>query len=210
MTERLYNQDVYTKTFTATVRSCQEASGRDGYEVILDRTAFFPEGGGQYGDIGWLSGIRVTDTQEKDGEVIHYTEEPLEAGSTIDGEIDWKIRFSRMQQHTAEHILSGLVHKRFGYQNVGFHLGDDLCTMDFNGPVTKEQMEEIEQEANRAVTRISRFRFSIRPKKNWKEWSTEARLKSTVRCALSGSRGMTGVPAALPMSALPEKSDRSK
>ena len=151
MTERLYNQDVYTKTFTATVRSCQEASGRDGYEVILDRTAFFPEGGGQYGDIGWLSGIRVTDTQEKDGEVIHYTEEPLEAGSTIDGEIDWKIRFSRMQQHTAEHILSGLVHKRFGYQNVGFHLGDDLCTMDFNGPVTKEQMEEIEQEANRAV-----------------------------------------------------------
>ena len=151
MTERLYNQDVYTKTFTATVCSCQEASGRDGYEVILDRTAFFPEGGGQYGDIGWLSGIRVTDTQEKDGEVIHYTEEPLEAGSTIDGEIDWKIRFSRMQQHTAEHILSGLVHKRFGYQNVGFHLGDDLCTMDFNGPVTKEQMEEIEQEANRAV-----------------------------------------------------------
>ena len=67
MTERLYNQDVYTKTFTATVRSCQEASGRDGYEVILDRTAFFPEGGGQYGDIGWLSGNRVTDTQEKDG-----------------------------------------------------------------------------------------------------------------------------------------------
>ena len=107
MTERLYNQDVYTKTFTATVRSCQEASGRDGYEVILDRTAFFPEGGGQYGDIGWLSGIRVTDTQEKDGEVIHYTEEPLEAGSTIDGEIDWKIRFSRMQQHTAEHICPG-------------------------------------------------------------------------------------------------------
>lgn len=151
MTIQLYNQDVYTKKFTATVLSCQKATDREFYEVILDRTAFFPEGGGQYGDSGWISGIRVADTQEKNGEIIHYTEAYLQEGSTVEGELDWDIRFSRMQQHTAEHILSGLVHARFGYQNVGFHLGDDLCTMDFNGPVTKEEMEEIEQEANKAV-----------------------------------------------------------
>ena len=151
MTERLYNQDVYTKTFTGTVRSCTEVPGQEGYEVILDRTAFFPEGGGQYGDIGTLGGVRVRDTKERDGEVLHYTEGPLQEGDTVEGEIDWKVRFSRMQQHTAEHILSGLVHGRFGYQNVGFHLGDDICTMDFNGPITREEMEEIEQEANRAV-----------------------------------------------------------
>ena len=136
MTERLYNQDVYTKTFTGTVRSCTEVPGQEGYEVILDRTAFFPEGGGQYGDIGTLGGVRVRDTKERDGEVLHYTEGPLQEGDTVEGEIDWKVRFSRMQQHTAEHILSGLVHGRFGYQNVGFHLGDDICTMDFNGPIT--------------------------------------------------------------------------
>lgn len=151
MTIQLYNQDVYTKKFTAKVLSCRKASERELYEVILDRTAFFPEGGGQYGDVGWISGIRVVDTQEKNGEIIHYTEAHLQEETTVEGELDWDIRFSRMQQHTAEHILSGLVHDRFGYQNVGFHLGDDLCTMDFNGPITKEEMEEIEQEANKAV-----------------------------------------------------------
>lgn len=151
MTKQLYNQDVYMKTFTGKVLSCRKEQDQDRYEVVLDQTAFFPEGGGQYGDVGWLSGTAVTDTQERDGEIIHYTKEPLEEGSLVEGVIDWKIRFSRMQQHTAEHILSGLVHKRFGYQNVGFHLGDDLCTMDFDGPVTKEEMEEMEQEANQAV-----------------------------------------------------------
>lgn len=151
MAIQLYNENAYTKKFTAKVLSCRKASEQELYEVILDRTAFFPEGGGQYGDVGWISGIRVSDTQEKNGEIIHYTKEQLQEGITVEGELDWDVRFSRMQQHTAEHILSGLVHAKFGYQNVGFHLGDDLCTMDFNGPVTKEEMEEIEKEANKAV-----------------------------------------------------------
>ena len=151
MTERLYNQDVYTKTFTGTVRSCTEVPGQEGHEGSLDRTAECPEGGGPYGARGTLGGVRLRETKERDGEVLHYTEGPLQEGDTVEGEIDWKVRFSRMQQHTAEHILSGLVHGRFGYQNVGFHLGDDICTMDFNGPITREEMEEIEQEANRAV-----------------------------------------------------------
>ena len=171
MTERLYNQDVYTKTFTGTVRSCTEGPGQEGYEVILDRTAFFPEGGGQYGDIGTIGGVRVRDTKERDGEVLHYTEGPLQEGDTVEGEIDWKVRFSRMQQHTAEHILSGLVHGRFGYQNVGFHLGDDICTMDFNGPIPREALKEIEQEANRAVFQNLDIQISYPSKEELKELS---------------------------------------
>lgn len=150
-TIQLYNEDVYLKNFTGKVLSCRKLPDKEEYEVILDRTAFFPEGGGQYGDVGWIGNIPVRDTQEKDGEILHYLNAPLEEGSTVEGKLDWKIRFSRMQQHTAEHILSGLVHKRFGYQNVGFHLADDICTMDFNGPITRKEMENIEQEANQAV-----------------------------------------------------------
>lgn len=96
----------------------------------------------------------MSDTQEKDGDVIHYTSEPLQEGAAVTGKIDWEIRFSRMQQHTAEHILSGLAHSIFGYQNVGFHLSDEICTMDFSGPVTKEEMEEIEKEPTRLYTKI--------------------------------------------------------
>lgn len=150
MTEKLFYEDAYRKEFDARVLSCRPVPEK-GYEVVLDRTAFFPEGGGQYGDVGEISGVRVSDTQEKDGDVIHYTSEPLQEGATVTGKIDWEIRFSRMQQHTAEHILSGLAHSIFGYQNVGFHLSDEICTMDFSGPVTKEEMEEIEKRANEAV-----------------------------------------------------------
>nr|WP_317282442.1 alanyl-tRNA editing protein [uncultured Sellimonas sp.] len=151
MTEKLFYKDAYTKEFTAKVLSCRACEKKRGYAVVLDKTAFFPEGGGQYADVGTLSGIKVKDVQEKDGEIFHYTEEPLKEGETISGKIDWEIRFSRMQQHTAEHILSGLVHERYGYDNVGFHLNDDFCTMDFNGFISGEEMKDIETKANRAV-----------------------------------------------------------
>ena len=187
------------KTFTGKVLSCRKEQDQDRYEVVLDQTAFFPEGGGQYGDVGWLSGTAVTDTQERDGEIIHYTKEPLEEGSLVEGVIDWKIRFSRMQQHTAEHILSGLVHKRFGYQNVGFHLGDDLCTMDFDGPVTKEEMEEMEQEANQAVYQNIPVQILYPSAEELETWNIEARSRLTDRCVSSGSLDMTGVPAVQPM-----------
>ena len=95
--------------------------------------------------------VEVVDVHEKDGVIYHYTKEPIEAGQKVEGRILWEVRFDRMQQHTGEHIISGLVHQKFGYDNVGFHLGEDYCTMDFNGPITKDQLKEIEQEANRAV-----------------------------------------------------------
>lgn len=148
-TVKLFYEDTKIREFDATVLSCELK--KNGYAAVLDRTAFFPEGGGQYGDIGWIDGIRVTDTREKDGRVFHYMEEPLDIGKKVQGKLDWDTRFERMQQHSAEHIVSGIIHRRFGYENVGFHLGADYCTMDFNGPITKEQLREIEVEANQAV-----------------------------------------------------------
>ena len=149
MTERLYYEDAHQRTFTARVASC--APGKHGFDVVLDRTCFYPEGGGQAGDTGLLGGVRVTDTHERDGEVVHYCESPLEIGAEVAGEIDWDARFERMQLHSGEHILSGLAHKHFGYENVGFHMGSDVVTIDFDGELSWEQLLEIEREANRAV-----------------------------------------------------------
>ncbi len=150
---------------TADVRQGErdpEASGRTGeipegkrYQIVLDRTAFFPEGGGQYADTGQLQAdsevVRVLDVQEHDGKIFHITDRPVPAGSTVSGQIDWAERFMKMQQHTGEHIVSGLVHARFGYDNVGFHLGSTDCTMDFNGEITREELHEIELRANEAA-----------------------------------------------------------
>lgn len=149
MTEKLFYQDSHIAEFEAEVLSCTAAGA--GYEIELDRTAFFPEGGGQYADTGMLGGVRVTDVQERDGRVLHMTDGPLDAGMRVTGRIDWEERFMKMQQHSGEHIVSGLVHARFGYNNVGFHLGTEDCTMDFGGVLTDEQLTEIEREANCAV-----------------------------------------------------------
>lgn len=148
-TVKLFYEDTHMSEFEATVLSCQPDG--DTYKVVLDRTAFFPEGGGQYGDIGCLNEVKVIDTKEKAGVVYHRTTAPLNEGELVQGKVDWEVRFERMQQHSAEHIISGIVHERFGYENVGFHLGEDYCTMDFNGPITKEELKAIEIEANEAV-----------------------------------------------------------
>ena len=148
-TVKLFYKDSHIKEFDAVVLSCEEEKG--GYKVVLDETAFFPEGGGQYGDVGTLDEAAVLDTKEKEGLVYHKTDKPLEVGQKVHGKINWDVRFERMQQHSGEHIVSGLINKRFGYNNVGFHLGDDYCTMDFNGPITKEELKEIERQANEAI-----------------------------------------------------------
>ena len=148
MTEKLFYEDSHRTEFTAKVISCEEA--KDGYRVVLDQTVFFPEGGGQYADTGVLGTVNVTDVHEKDDVIYHYTTAPLEVGSIVTGKINWEERFEKMQQHTGEHIVSGIVHERFGYNNVGFHLGADYCTMDFDGTISKEQLK-IEAAANEAV-----------------------------------------------------------
>lgn len=151
MTEKLFYKDSHMSTFSAVVKSCEQT--KKGYEAVLTRTAFFPEGGGQSADTGWLNGIEVTDARERDGEVYHLVKEPLTPGETVEGKINYKERFSKMQQHTGEHIISGLVHGMYGYDNVGFHLGAEEVTMDFNGLLTKEQLREIEYLANEAVAK---------------------------------------------------------
>ena len=154
-TERLYYKDSHRKEFEATVLSCEEKitkkGEKAGYRIVLDRTAFFPEGGGQFGDVGRLGDAEVTDTREKDGIIYHETKEPLAPGSTVKGKLDFDVRFDRMQQHSGEHILSGLVHNLYGYDNVGFHLGAEITTLDFNGELTGEQVKELEFLANRGV-----------------------------------------------------------
>lgn len=154
MTEKLYEKDAYCREFSATVRECRERGS--GYALVLDRTAFYPEGGGQPGDTGFLrtetgESWRVLDTHEKGGEVLHYTETPLAAGSRVYGSIDWERRFDLMQNHSGEHIVSGLIHEAFGYQNVGFHMGSDVLTIDLDGELSADDLQRIEYRANEAI-----------------------------------------------------------
>lgn len=148
--EKLYYRQPYVKAFEAVVTDCRE--GKNGrYQVMLDRTGFYPEGGGQPGDTGRLGPVKVLDVHEKAGEIIHETDGPLEAGTAVAGIIDWERRFGYMQNHSGEHIFSGLVHKKYGFDNVGFHMGSEEVTVDFNGVITAEELEEIETEVNRKI-----------------------------------------------------------
>lgn len=149
-TERLFDRDSYLKEFQATVLSCEQKN-ESTWQVVLDKTAFFPEGGGQAGDTGWLNGVEVTDTREKAGIIYHETRAPLEAGTQVAGKIDFAVRFDKMQQHTGEHILSGIVCSAFGYNNVGFHLSTEITTLDFDGELSAEQVRELEVKVNQAI-----------------------------------------------------------
>lgn len=148
-TKRLYYEDAYRKTFTGTVTG----TGTDerGDYVLLDQTLFFPEGGGQPADTGILNGISVRDVQESGEEIRHYItrlEASLQTGDSVEGEINWDRRFDLMQQHSGEHIVSGLIHARFGYDNVGFHMGERFITIDLNGDISREELASVEACAN--------------------------------------------------------------
>ena len=149
MTERLFEKNPYIQTFEATVMECEEKKGN--YHICLDCSAFFPEGGGQPGDQGWLDQVEIFDTHEKDGKIWHYAKQPLEIGKKVVGKLNWSLRLSNMQNHAGEHIVSGLIHRKYGYDNVGFHMGSEAVTLDINGEMTFEQVMEIEKEANRAI-----------------------------------------------------------
>ena len=148
-TEKLYYADPFLKTFTATVLDCQP--GKNGFVVTLDRTAFYPEGGGQPADQGTLDGAAVTDVHEKNGVVLHNVDSAVEIGKTVTGVIDWARRFDHMQQHSGEHICSGLICGRYHCDNVGFHMGTDMVTIDFNADIPWEELLEIEAQANQYI-----------------------------------------------------------
>lgn len=148
-TTKLYYEDAYLREFDAAVLSCREEQGR--YLVVLDRTAFYPEGGGQPADHGVLGGVAVTDVQERDGVVCHTCAGSLAVGSTVHGILDWQRRFDHMQQHSGEHIVSGMLCSAFHCDNVGFHMGTDIVTIDYNADIRWEQVLEVERQANRYI-----------------------------------------------------------
>lgn len=148
-TRKLYYEDSHISQFSAEVLSCGETD--QGYEIVLDATAFYPEGGGQAGDTGYLGGVRVLDTRERGETVVHLCEKPLAPGTAVEGQIDYGARFLRMQQHSGEHIVSGIVNRRYGYHNTGFHMGADVITIDFDGVIPAQDLPDIEAEANGAV-----------------------------------------------------------
>lgn len=180
-TLKIYDQDSHLTTCEATVLGCEFDEQREAYAIVLDQTVFFPEGGGQFADLGYISEkllanyshsisqvsdasashINVLDVQITDDVITHYTDAPLPAGTKITCQIDWNRRFDFMQQHSAEHILSGLVYRNFGYHNVGFHLGLTETTLDFDGPLTAEQLQWLEIEANKAIWQNIAFEITF-------------------------------------------------
>lgn len=165
MTRKLYYENCHLTHFEARVESCEKTDR--GFEIILDATAFYPEGGGQACDLGILGGAAVLDVQERGEAVVHLCDAPLETGTVVEGNIDYDRRFDLMQQHTGEHVVSGIIHRRYGYHNVGFHMGSEMIEIDFDGIVPAEDLAAIEQEANAAL-------WQNIPVKCW--WPTEEEL----------------------------------
>ena len=193
MTERLFDNNAYLWAFDAQVLSCVPRN--EYFDVILDRTAFFPEGGGQPADQGTIDQARVLDVHESDGTIHHYTDRPVACGP-VHCQLDAARRMDHMQQHSGEHIFSGLVFQHYGFHNVGFHMGSDAITMDFDGTLTREQAAQIESEVNEAI---------------WKNLPVIApKKKLMVSCDLYVLKGMTSVHAAVLTSHVPVKSARSK
>lgn len=181
MTEKLYDIDSHLKEFTATVIDSYEKA--DGYMTILDRTAFFPEGGGQPSDTGYINDARVYDVKIDNGVIYHYTSKQLQKGEKVLARLDFDRRFDFMQQHSAEHIVSGVAHKLYRCENVGFHLSDEIVTLDFDKPLTKEQIFEIEKLSNEAVFTNAKINAYYPPKAELEtiSYRSKKEIKEAVR-----------------------------
>ena len=147
--QRLFYEDSHIRSFSAFVTDCR-ATDR-GFLVTLDATAFYPEGGGQACDLGTLADAQVLDVQEQGEDIVHLCDKALSVGARVEGKIDWERRFDLMQQHTGEHILSGIIHVRYGHGNSGFHVGADVLTVDFDGPIPAEDLPALEWAVNQAI-----------------------------------------------------------
>lgn len=176
MTEKLYYIDSYISEFSASVVSI--SSSDNGFEVVLDKTAFFPEEGGQSSDRGYIGSSRVSHVYENDGLIYHVVDKAPDMDNVF-CKVDFEERFDKMQQHTAEHILSGVIHKLYGFDNVGFHLGDDVVTFDINHPLTREQLDEIENLANEAVFRNLKIETYFPSPEELKEETYRSKLDLT-------------------------------
>lgn len=175
-TKKLYDDDSHISKFTAKVVNCRKSSSC--FEIILDQTAFFPEGGGQNADTGFIGKSKVNDVQIINDEIIHFTDQSVNIGEEIECKIDWAQRFRRMQNHSGEHIVSGIVHKLYGFDNVGFHMSDDV-TVDFNGDLSRKQLLDIEQKANEAIYKNVKFTCCYPNEKTLKNLNYRSKLELT-------------------------------
>lgn len=178
-TIQLYNADAYATEFEAVVLSCEELTDKKGttYAVVLDQTLFFPEEGGQSPDKGVINDITVCDVQIKKDVITHYLEKPLNVGENVKGVIDWNHRFFNMQQHSGEHIFSGIVHERFGYDNVGFHLSDQIVSMDFSGVLTQEEIDAVEWSVNEVITKNVEIQISYPSKEELAQMDYRSKIE---------------------------------
>ena len=192
-TELLYETDSYAESFDAKVLSCspfenferfktaKENEGKNLYAVELDRTLFFPEGGGQHSDTGKINDSDVTDVFKENGCVYHVVSQPFENGVSIHGEINFRQRYRNMQNHSGEHLVCGLIHSIYGYDNVGFHLSNDLITVDVNGMLVQEDFDKIETLANRAVSERREIRAIYPENPDEMEFRSKLELEERIR-----------------------------
>ena len=186
MTEKLYDKDSHLKEFSATVLSCEKSG--ENYSVILDKTAFFPEGGGQESDRGNIGEAAVLDVRIVSGEIIHCTDRPLNIGEEYACTLNWDRRFRNMQNHSGEHIVSGIVHRLYGLNNVGFHLGAEM-TVDFDGAISREQLLEVERLANKAVFQNVPIRAYYPDEKELKALDYRSKLELTENVRIVDIKG---------------------
>ena len=194
-TEKLFYIDQYLTEGTSTVLSCEQVEG--GYAVVLDRTIFYPTGGGQPCDLGTLGGANVTDVSEHGGEIVHLCDAPLAVGEDVLCKIDFDRRFVLMQQHSGEHLVSGVIHRRYGFENVGFHMGSECVTFDFSGEIPPQELKSIEHEVNEIIYRNIRAEvlypdaehlrdYSFRSKKELSGWVRLVKFGDADLCACCG------------------------
>ena len=194
-TEKLYYVNQYQKEAQATVLSCTPKKG--GFEILLGKTIFYPTGGGQPCDLGTINTANVLDVSERDGEIIHLCDAPLPVGETVLCKIDWNRRFMLMQQHSGEHLVSGTVHNRFGYENVGFHMGSEFITIDFSGELSMQDLREVEAAVNDVIYQNIKTEFlypdektlptiPYRSKKELSGWVRIVKFGEVDSCACCG------------------------
>ena len=179
--EIAYYNDSYQKIIQSKVIDCIKS--KRGYDIVLEDTCFYPEGGGQPADKGILYGQQVLDVQEHNGIIYHTVKNEIPIGTLVEGEIDWEYRFDLMQNHTAEHILSGIVYRKYGLHNVGFHMGKDVITLDFDGKLSQQQIIELEQCANEAVMQNKTIKIYYPTKQELQEldYRSKKSLEGVVR-----------------------------
>ncbi len=188
MTEKLYYDNAYLKDFEAAVVSCERKG--DKWLTVLDRTCFYPEGGGQPADHGYLGGAAVLDVHDVGGEIVHTTDAELIPGTAVRGTIDWDRRFDHMQQHSGEHIVSGMLCSAYGCNNVGFHMGSEIIQIDYDTDISWEDVLETERKANRYLWEDHKVSIT------WPDKEKLAALEYRSKKELTGAVRITEWPGA--------------